>query len=240
MPIPPEREAQDRPVLQRAAERGDPGAWTAPTSTTCRSTIIEQGLDAEVLDVFGMKETRRRRTSPAGRDLPQRSSHPDGEVNIAVVGKYTAAEGRLQIPDRGPDPRRRRQQRPGQARLGRGRGVREGRGADRRAADRGHGVLVPGAFGERGSEGMIRAVRFAREHGMPYFGICFGMQMAMIEAARNLAGMRQGASSTEFGPTSRPVVGLMTEWVQRQRDGDPRRGRRPGRHHAAAAPMRRC
>ena len=76
-----------------------------------------------------------------------------------------------------------------------------------------HGVLVPGAFGERGSEGMIRAVQFAREHEIPYFGICFGMQMAMIEAARNLAGIQQ-ASSTEFGPTSEPIVGLMTEWVR--------------------------
>jgi CTP synthase len=74
-------------------------------------------------------------------------------------------------------------------------------------------VLVPGAFGERGSEGMIRAVRFAREHAIPYFGICFGMQMAMIEAARNLAGIGQ-ASSTEFGPTSEPIVGLMTEWTR--------------------------
>jgi CTP synthase len=76
-----------------------------------------------------------------------------------------------------------------------------------------HGVLVPGAFGERGSEGMIRAVRFAREHEIPYFGVCFGMQMAMIEAARNLAGIQQ-ASSTEFGPTSEPIVGLMTEWTR--------------------------
>ncbi|MBP8246792.1 MAG: CTP synthase, partial [Phenylobacterium sp.] len=76
-----------------------------------------------------------------------------------------------------------------------------------------HGVLVPGAFGERGSEGMIRAVQFAREHMVPYFGVCFGMQMAMIEAARNLAGI-QGASSTEFGPTAEPIVGLMTEWTR--------------------------
>ena len=60
---------------------------------------------------------------------------------------------------------------------------------------------------------MIRAVRFAREHAIPYFGICFGMQMAMIEAARNLAGIKQ-ASSTEFGPTSEPIVGLMTEWTR--------------------------
>src|ERR1700760_4550300 len=75
------------------------------------------------------------------------------------------------------------------------------------------GVLVPGAFGERGAEGMVRAVQFAREHEIPYLGICFGMQMAVIEAARNQAGITE-ASSTEFGPTSEPIVGLMTEWVQ--------------------------
>jgi CTP synthase len=75
------------------------------------------------------------------------------------------------------------------------------------------GVLVPGAFGERGSDGMLRAVKFAREHDVPYFGVCFGMQMAVIEAARNLAGLTC-ASSSEFGPTTEPVVGLMTEWTQ--------------------------
>jgi CTP synthase len=76
-----------------------------------------------------------------------------------------------------------------------------------------HGVLVPGGFGERGAEGKIEAARFARERGVPYFGICFGMQMAVIEAARNLAGLPD-ASSTEFGWTPEPVVGLMTEWVR--------------------------
>jgi CTP synthase len=75
-----------------------------------------------------------------------------------------------------------------------------------------HGILVPGGFGERGAEGKIQAARFAREHKVPYFGICFGMQMAVIEAARNLAGI-PAADSTEFGPTAEPVVGLMTEWV---------------------------
>ena len=74
-------------------------------------------------------------------------------------------------------------------------------------------MLVPGAFGERGSDGMLRAVKFAREHDVPYFGVCFGMQMAVIEAARNLAGIAC-ASSSEFGPTTEPVVGLMTEWTQ--------------------------
>ncbi|RZJ43140.1 MAG: CTP synthetase, partial [Brevundimonas sp.] len=88
-----------------------------------------------------------------------------------------------------------------------------------------HAVLVPGGFGERGAEGKIEAARFARERNIPYFGICFGMQMAVIEAARNQAGYPK-ASSTEFGPTSEPVVGLMTEWTQgnqrvlRQQGGD--------------------
>jgi CTP synthase len=76
-----------------------------------------------------------------------------------------------------------------------------------------HGILVPGGFGERGSEGKIQAARFARERRVPYFGICFGMQMAVIEATRNLVGIKD-ASSTEFGPTSEPVVGLLTEWLK--------------------------
>lgn len=76
-----------------------------------------------------------------------------------------------------------------------------------------HGILVPGGFGERGSEGKVEAVRFARERRVPYFGICFGMQMAVIEVARHLAGMTE-ASSTEFGPCEMPVVGLMTEWTR--------------------------
>jgi CTP synthase len=74
-----------------------------------------------------------------------------------------------------------------------------------------HGILVPGGFGERGAEGKVEAVRFARERRVPYFGICFGMQMAVIESARHLAGLTE-ASSTEFGPCDVPVVGLMTEW----------------------------
>jgi CTP synthase len=76
-----------------------------------------------------------------------------------------------------------------------------------------HGILVPGGFGERGSFGKIEAVRFARERRVPFFGICFGMQMAVIEAARNLAGLPD-ASSTEFGPCRTPVVGLLTEWAR--------------------------
>jgi CTP synthase len=74
-------------------------------------------------------------------------------------------------------------------------------------------ILIPGGFGERGTVGKIRAAQFARERKVPFFGICFGMQLAVIEAARNLCGLTS-ASSTEFGPTPEPVVGLMTEWVK--------------------------
>ena len=88
------------------------------------------------------------------------------------------------------------------------------------------------ASAQRGAEGKIRAAQFARERQVPYFGICFGMQMAVIEAARNLCGI-EAANSTEFGPTPEPVVGLMTEWMngnELQKRGS---RRRPRRHHAA-------
>jgi CTP synthase len=172
-----------------------------------------QGLDSEVLDVFGLKDTAPAPDLSRWEQIVHTLTHPDGEVNIAIVGKYTALtdayKSLIEALIHG-----------GVANTVR---VRfdwiEGEAFERDEAMIGerltgvHGVLVPGAFGERGSEGMIRAVQFAREHEIPYFGICFGMQMAMIEAARNLAGIKQ-ASSTEFGPTSEPIVGLMTEWVR--------------------------
>ena len=95
-----------------------------------------------------------------------------------------------------------------------------------------HGILVPGGFGERGTEGKIEAARFARERRVPYFGICFGMQMAVIEAARDLADL-PGAGSTEFGPCEHPVVGLMTEWTARQHGRAAQCERRSRRHDAA-------
>jgi CTP synthase len=76
-----------------------------------------------------------------------------------------------------------------------------------------NGILVPGGFGERGTEGKIHAARYARTRGLPYFGICFGMQMAVIEVARDLAGIEE-AGSTEFGSTNEPLIGLMTEWMK--------------------------
>jgi CTP synthase len=173
----------------------------------------EQGLDTEVLDVFGMKDTAPAPDLTRWREISHRLSHPDGEVNIAVVGKYTgltdAYKSLVEALVHGGVANNLR------VRLdwieGEAFEKDEEMIAIRLAGT--HGVLVPGAFGERGSEGMIRAVQFAREHQIPYFGICFGMQMAMIEAARNLAGI-PAASSTEFGPTSEPIVGLMTEWTR--------------------------
>ena len=173
----------------------------------------QQGLDAEVLDVFGMIGEAPAPDLTRWEEISHTLSHPDGEVNIAIVGKYTALtdayKSLIEALIHG----------------GVANNVRvkfdwiEGEVFEREEAliserlTNVHGVLVPGAFGERGSEGMIQSVRFAREHAIPYFGICFGMQMAMIVAARNLAGIKQ-ASSTEFGPTSEPIVGLMTEWVR--------------------------
>ncbi|MDR0407058.1 MAG: CTP synthase [Holosporales bacterium] len=74
-------------------------------------------------------------------------------------------------------------------------------------------IIVPGGFGTRGIQGKLEAIRYARENKIPFLGICFGMQLVIIEAARHLLGL-QNASSTEFGETSEPVVALMTEWMQ--------------------------
>jgi CTP synthase len=107
-----------------------------------------------------------------------------------------------------------------------------------------HGILVPGGFGERGSEGMIEAARYARERRVPFFGVCFGMQMAVIEAARHLAKL-PGAGSTEFGPCEHPVVGLMTEWIRgnmlerREADGDLGGTMRLGAYEAVLDPESR-
>jgi CTP synthase len=187
-------------------------AMDAPSIYAVPLDYHREGLDAEVLSVFGIKD------APAPdltrwQAISERLVHPDGEVHIAIVGKYTilkdAYKSLIEALIHG--------------------GVANNVGvnidwveseqleADPVAAverlENADGVLVPGAFGERGAEGMVRAVQFAREHEVPYLGICFGMQMAVIEAARNQAGLKD-ASSSEFGPTPNPIVGLMTEWVQ--------------------------
>ena len=171
-----------------------------------------EGLDAEVLSVFGLSDAPAPDLS-RWQGIATTLANPDGDVSIAVVGKYTvlkdAYKSMIEALVHG--------------------GVAHNVAVNidwveseqlesdpESAAERlsnADGVLVPGAFGERGADGMIRAVQFAREHNVPYLGICFGMQMAVVEAARNLAGLPK-ASTTEFGPTDEPIVGLMTEWVQ--------------------------
>src|SRR6201982_3357593 len=168
------------------------------------------GLDREVLAAFGIEPAPKPDMS-RWNAVMERIGNPEGDVTIAVVGKYTGlkdayksliealAHGGLANRVRvnldwieseifecaDPAPR----------------------------LESVHGILVPGGFGARGAEGKILAARFARERKVPYFGICFGMQMAVIEATRSLAGLPD-ANSTEFGPTPEPVVGLMTEWLR--------------------------
>ncbi|HEX3863786.1 MAG TPA: CTP synthase [Stellaceae bacterium] len=181
-----------------------------------------EGFDREVCAHFGL-------TAPEP-DLTRWESivnlvqRPEGEVTIAIVGKYT------HLPDSYKSLAE------AMAHGGIANKVRvkvdwidseifEAEDEAVRQLEGVHGILVPGGFGERGSEGKIKAVRFARERAVPYFGVCFGMQMAVIEAARHLAKL-PGAGSTEFGPCEHPVIGLMTEWMrgndleQREANGD--------------------
>jgi len=169
-----------------------------------------EGMDREVLRYFGLPHEGAPDLARWER-IVEAVRSPEGEVRIAVVGKYTSlldsykslAEAlthggianRVRVRFDWTDSE-----------------IFEQANAVQRL-DGVHGILVPGGFGERGTPGMIEAVRFARERDVPFFGICFGMQMAVIEAARNRAGLHD-ASSTEFGPCRTPVVGLLTEWAR--------------------------
>ncbi len=171
-----------------------------------------EGLDTEVLAVFGIHDAPAPDLAAWSR-IAGTLTHPDGEVTIAIVGKYTVLKDAYKslieaLVHGGVANRVRIQFDWVESELFEGE---ESAAATRLEGV--HGILVPGGFGERGTEGKIRAVKFARERQVPFLGICFGMQMAVIEAVRNVAGLRC-ASSTEFGPTSEPVVGLMTEWVK--------------------------
>jgi CTP synthase len=169
----------------------------------------KEGMDDQVCRYF--------RLTPPPPDLRrweeivERATKPEGEVTIAVVGKYTglldAYKSLAEALTHG----------------GIANNVRvEMNWIDSEIFEREdavhylesvNGILVPGGFGERGAAGKIAAAKFARERQVPYFGICFGMQMAVVEAARNVAGI-EGAGSTEFGPCQEQVVGLMTEWTR--------------------------
>ncbi len=172
----------------------------------------EEGLDREVLRHFNL--TSAEPDLSRWQEIVKRVTEPEGKVTIGVVGKYVnlldAYKSLAEALTHG--------------------GIANNAKVEMRWIDSEifeeedpelhlsgvHGILVPGGFGERGSSGKIAAVRHARERQIPYFGICFGMQMAVLEMARNLAGIENAASS-EFGATNQPVVGLMTEW---ERDGD--------------------
>jgi CTP synthase len=172
----------------------------------------EQGFDTQVCRHFGLDTAE----PDLGRweEIVKRVLKPEGEVTIAVAGKYTELQDAYKSLNEA---------------LTHG-GIANNARVNLRWIESEvfeqedpvphledvNGILVPGGFGERGAEGKIKAARFARERRVPYFGICFGMQMAVIEAARNLAGIKNAASS-EFGPTDEPVVGLLTEWMQGNR-----------------------
>jgi CTP synthase len=170
-----------------------------------------EGLDGQVLGAFGLEESAPPPDLARWEQISRAVANPEGEVTIAIVGKYTGLKDAYKSLS--------------EALIhgGIANNVKVGiEWIESEVFEREdpalylghvHGILVPGGFGERGAEGKILAVKFARERKVPYFGICFGMQMACIEAARNLAGIER-ASSTEFGPTSEPVVGLMTEWMR--------------------------
>ncbi|WP_347303694.1 CTP synthase [Croceibacterium sp. TMG7-5b_MA50] len=182
-----------------------------------------EGLDAEVLRHFGL-------TAPMPDlsrwdDIVDRYHNPEGEVTIAVVGKYVGLPDAYKslneaLVHGGMANKVKVHIRWIDAEL-----FEEDDATIAAQLEPMHGILVPGGFGERGSEGKIASVRFARERGVPFFGICLGMQMACIEGARNTAGIAE-ASSTEFGPTTEPVVGIITEWMsaeglqQRSSEGD--------------------
>ena len=181
-----------------------------------------EGLDAEVLRHFGLE-------APAPDlsrwvDIVDRYQNPEGEVTIGVVGKYVGLPDAYKslneaLVHGGMANRVKVHIRWIDAEL-----FEQGDAEIAAHLEPMHGILVPGGFGERGTEGKIASVRFARERGVPFFGICLGMQMACIEGVRE-AGIA-GASSTEFGPTEEPVVGIITEWMSseglqtRAADGD--------------------
>jgi CTP synthase len=172
----------------------------------------EQGFDTQVCRHFGLDGAEP--DLAIWEEIVKRIVAPEGEVTIAVAGKYTELQDAYKSLNEA---------------LTHG-GIANNARVNLRWIESEvfeqedpvahledvNGILVPGGFGERGAEGKIKAASFARERKVPYFGICFGMQMAVIEAARNLAGIKN-ANSTEFGPTDEPVVGLLTEWMQGNR-----------------------
>ena len=168
------------------------------------------GLDKEVLAAFGIEPVPKADMS-RWNAVMERLSNPEGEVTIAIVGKYTglkdAYKSLTEALSHGGMANRVK------VHLDWIESEIFETGDPAPYLEHVHGILVPGGFGQRGAEGKILAAQFARERKLPYFGICFGMQMAVIEAVRSLTGVPD-ANSSEFGPAKEPVVGLMTEWLR--------------------------
>ena len=168
-----------------------------------------EGLDEQVLRYFEMEAPNPDLSK--WMEILHKIQHPEGEVTIGVVGKYTSLLDSYKSLSEAL------------THGGFANNVKVNlswlnaeifeKADSLNILENVDGILVPGGFGERGTEGKIRAVQFAREHKIPYFGICLGMQMAVIEVARNLAGLNDVGSS-EFGKYGNPVVGLMTEWMK--------------------------
>lgn len=197
-------------------------ALDAPSIYDVPITYHDVGLDAEVLDAFGIDGDVEPNLDK-WRDISNVIRNPEGDVTIAIVGKYVdlhdAYKSLIEALTHGGIANKVRvnlewissevfeQEDPTPY------------------LHNVNGILVPGGFGERGAEGKINAVQYAREHNVPYFGICFGMQMAVLEAARNLAGIKN-ATSSEFSSDGVSLVGLMTEWIKgnelekREQNGD--------------------
>ncbi|NQZ13945.1 MAG: CTP synthase [Alphaproteobacteria bacterium] len=175
-------------------------------------TYHKEGLDVQVLDAFGLEAGEEPDLSEWER-IVRRIQNPETEVTIGVVGKYTNLADSYKslneaLTHGGIANKAKVKIKFIEATL-----FDEDEGDIAHELQGVNGILVPGGFGERGAEGKIKAAQYAREKKIPYFGICFGLQMAVLEAARHLAGVTE-ANSTEFSNKGEHVVGLMTEWTK--------------------------
>ena len=208
-PIP---ESERRKIAQFCNVRAESviPALDAPSIYSVPLQYHGEGLDSEVLRAFGITDAPEPDLS-RWYDVVDRHSNPEGEVVIGVIGKYVGLQDAYKslneaLVHGGMAHRVRVKIKWLDAEV-----FEQDDDAISAQLEPMHAILVPGGFGERGSEGKIAAVRFAREHKVPFLGICLGMQMACIEGARS-AGVA-AASSTEFGDTEEPVVGIITEWM---------------------------
>jgi len=204
----PTEEREKISLFTNVPEWGVISMWDVDTIYKVPRMLHEQGLDGLICDQLRLNT--RPATLQRWDDLVYECEHPQGEVRVAMVGKYVELTDayksvnealkhagmhnhvRVQITHLDSETI-----------------------SDANAAQQLGGfdaILVPGGFGSRGIEGKISTARYAREHKLPYLGICLGMQVATIEYARHVAGMAR-ANSTEFDPTTPyPVIALITEW----------------------------